>query len=262
MTHSNFGYHFVSKINAVDTGIFILFIIIITLLVHAIRYFAQFIAKIFPSKRMMILSWIPLLNFSIYFIGLALSFYLIFEPSREFLIAFIVSSFFAIGFAAKDVITDIIAGIILLFDKPFQVGDRITFQGHYGDIISIGLRSVKLLTLDESIVTIPNNRFLTDSVSSSSAGDLGMMAAIDVHVSPKTDVYLAKTILQEQAEKNQYIDGQKKIVIVCKEILNISGTVSFVMTVKCILKDARQEKAFQTDFLLRVNKEFKKNNVE
>jgi small-conductance mechanosensitive channel len=142
------------------------------------------------------------------------------------------------------------------------VGDRITFQGHYGDIISIGLRSVKLLTLDESIVTIPNNRFLTNSVSSSSAGDLGMMITIDIHVSPKTDVYLAKKILQEQAEKNQYIDGQKKIIIVCKEILNISGTVSFVMTIKCILKDTRQEKAFQTDFILKVNKEFKKNNIE
>jgi small-conductance mechanosensitive channel len=118
MTHSNFAYYFVSKINAVDTGIFILFIIIIALLVHAICYFAQF-TKIFPSKRMIIFSWIPLINFSIYFIGLSLSFYFIFQPSREFLIAFSVSCFFAIGFAAKDVITDIIAGIILLFDKPF-----------------------------------------------------------------------------------------------------------------------------------------------
>ena len=74
----------------------------------------------------------------------------------------------------------------------FQAGDRITFQDHYDNILSIGVRSVKILTLDESVVTIPNTRFLSDSVSLSSANDLGMMIAVDVHVSPEANLYKIK----------------------------------------------------------------------
>ena len=134
---------------------------------------SDWISTKLPSTRMLVFGWIPILNFFIYFIGLFGSFYIIFSPSREFLIAFMISAVVAIGFAVKDVVASIIAGIILLIDKPFQVGDRITFQDHYGEVIQIGLRSVKLQTLDESLVTIPNHRFINDTVSSSSAENSG-----------------------------------------------------------------------------------------
>ena len=87
--------------------------------------------------------------------------------------------------------------------SSFQAGDRVTFQGHYGNILSIGVRSVKILTIDKSVVTIPNNRFLSDSVSSSSVNDLGMMIAVDVHVSPEANLYKIKEIIRKETEKNQ-----------------------------------------------------------
>src|SRR4051812_22270601 len=47
--------------------------------------------------------------------------------------------------------------------QPFQVGDRVQFSGEYEDILKIGLRSVRMNTLDHNVVTIPNNKVLTDS---------------------------------------------------------------------------------------------------
>lgn len=261
MLNSGHAHRFISQVDLIDFGLFILAILTISFAVRGIRSASDWISKKTPSKRMVIFGWVPIVNFFIYFIGLFGSFYLIFEPSRQFLIAFIISGFVAVGFAVKDIVASIISGIILLIDKPFQVGDRITFQGHYGEILRIGLRSVKLLTLDESLVTIPNNRFINDVVSSSSAGELGMMTTVDVHVSPEADLDKIREILQKESQKSTYVDGRGKIVIVGKEILGVNGIVSFVMTVKCILKDARLEKAFQTDFLMDINKKFKMNNI-
>src|SRR5690606_15198805 len=69
---------------------------------------------------------------------------------------------FSVGFAMRDLVAAFIAGITIMFDRPFQVGDRVQYGGEYGDIIKIGLRSVRMNTLDHNIVTIPNNKVLTD----------------------------------------------------------------------------------------------------
>ena len=45
----------------------------------------------------------------------------------------------SVGFAMKDLAASFIAGLTVMIDRPFQVGDRVTFEGHYGDIIAIGL---------------------------------------------------------------------------------------------------------------------------
>ena len=61
----------------------------------------------------------------------------------------------SIGFALKDLAASFIAGLTVMIDSPFQVGDRVTFEGNYGDIITIGLRSVRMRTLTDDIITIP-----------------------------------------------------------------------------------------------------------
>ena len=195
MLNADHASQFIARVDFIELTSFIFAIVVIALLVTIIRRVSNWFSKKFPTKRMFFLGWVPIFNFLLYFGGTFGAFYLIFNPSQNFLIAFMISIFVAIGFAIKDVAAAIIAGLILLIDKPFQVGDRVTFQDHYGEIKRIGLRSVKLLTLDESIVTIPNQRFITDVVSSSSAGELGMMTTVDVHVSLEADLYKIKQIL-------------------------------------------------------------------
>ncbi len=222
---------------------------------------SRVVIKKFPKKRMHIFQWMPAFSFIIYFFGITVGVYLIFNPSHEVLLWFFASASIAIAFAFKDVLVSIISGIILLIDKPFQVGDRITFDGVYGEVIALGLRSVKLLTLDESVVTVPNGRFMNDIVSSSSAGQLKMMTTVDIHVPIDEDLYKSRDILEKLARESFYLDPEKKSLIVVKEVLGVGGVISTIMTAKCVVKDARQEKAFQTDFLLDVAREFKKQNI-
>ncbi|MEZ4519488.1 MAG: mechanosensitive ion channel family protein [Chloroflexota bacterium] len=65
----------------------------------------------------------------------------------------------ALSLAARDTIADAIAGVIILFDRPFRVGDRIEIQnlGTWGDVVEIGLRTTRIRTRDNRMVIVPNS---------------------------------------------------------------------------------------------------------
>jgi small-conductance mechanosensitive channel len=66
-----------------------------------------------------------------------------------------------VGFAAKDMLGNVLAGIMLFFDRPFRIGDTIKMGEMFGKVIDIGLRSTKIKTFDNKYVTVPNG--LADS---------------------------------------------------------------------------------------------------
>lgn len=72
----------------------------------------------------------------------------------------------AIGFAAKDTLSNVIAGILLIIDRPFEVGDRIEIwtapanSATWGDVLDIGLRATKIRTTDNIVIIIPNNEIM------------------------------------------------------------------------------------------------------
>ncbi len=67
---------------------------------------------------------------------------------------------FAIGFAVKDTLSNIIGGIILILDNSFVVGDKVTIDGDTGIIKEVGLRNTKLQTYDNEIIVIPNGELM------------------------------------------------------------------------------------------------------
>ncbi len=66
----------------------------------------------------------------------------------------------AIGFAAKDSIENMFGTATVLMDKPYQLGDWVTFDGIDGTVESVGFRSTKVRTFWNSLITVPNSRFI------------------------------------------------------------------------------------------------------
>ena len=81
----------------------------------------------------------------------------VFAPPIETLIAVTGAAGIAVGFASQDILKNIFGGIMILFDRPFQVGDKIKVGSHYGEVVNIGLRTVRIVTPDDSLVSIPNH---------------------------------------------------------------------------------------------------------
>lgn len=184
-----------------------------------------------------------------------------FDISPEIIALFGGAAVVALGFATRDLLASLVAGILIIFDRPFQLGDRVTFGGEYGDVISIGLRSVKIRTLDDCTVTIPNNLFLSEVTSSGNSGELEMMTVVDFYIGLDQDVKLARDLVRTATATSRYIYLPKPIsVLAWQEPLD--GCIAMKLRLKAYVLDTKYEKDFQTDVVLRVHQAFAEYDIQ
>lgn len=203
-----------------------------------------------PARRFLILQMSTLLTFALYIFGTVGLFIAVLQPPKELLFAAAGSVAVALGFALKDIAASLVAGILLLFDRPFRVGDRVSFGDTYGEIVSIGLRTVRLVTLDDNLVTIPNSRFITDVVASGNAGELDMMVVTDFHLALDADLAEAQKLIEEVVVTSRYAYLKKPVAFTLEEV-EIAHVLAIRLRVKAYVLDVRYEKAFQSDIVLR-----------
>ncbi len=70
----------------------------------------------------------------------------------------------AVALAAQDTVKNLISSALIFFDKPFQIGDYILAGGVEGTVVEIGFRSTRMMTIDSSIISIPNSNMINDNI--------------------------------------------------------------------------------------------------
>jgi small-conductance mechanosensitive channel len=115
----------------------------------------------------------------------------------------------AFALAAQDLISNFYGGAVIMIDKPLKVGDRVKIEHYYGDVIDIGVRSTRLKTTDNQIITIPNNKITTNYVTNYSEPDQKLRIPIPVSVTSGTDPVKVKDLLldisQATIQKTDYL---------------------------------------------------------
>lgn len=111
----------------------------------------------------------------------------------------------ALSLAAKDTLSNLIAGVLLIMDRPFQVGDRIELwnapneTGTWGDVIEIGIRATKIRNPDNLVVVVPNNEIMQrDIINYTMSGD-DIRLRIPFSVAYESDIERAKVLLIQAA---------------------------------------------------------------
>lgn len=167
---------------------------------------------------------------------------------------------FAVGFAMRDLVAAFIAGITIMFDRPFQVGDRVAYAGEYGDIIKIGLRSVRMNTLDHNIITIPNNKVLTDVTSSGNYGELEMQVGMDFYIGIDQDIELARALIQEACLTSPYVFLEQPAPVFAKQVI-LQDIIAVHLKARPYVFDCKYEKPFETDVHTRVLAAFRDKGI-
>ena len=90
---------------------------------------------------------------------------------------------FGIGFGLQNLTSNFISGLILLFERPIRVGDRITVGEIEGEVLEINIRSTTIRSLNNLAIIVPNSEFISGTVINWSHGDLRTRLEIDVGVS-------------------------------------------------------------------------------
>lgn len=167
----------------------------------------------------------------------------------------------AVGFALKDTVSSLMSGILILVDQPFQVGDRVQFGETYGEVKEIGLRAVRITTLDDNEVTIPNNKFLTEAVSCGNSGALDMMMVIPFHIAASEDYVEAKKIIYEACVSSKYTYLKKPVVVHVRE-LEAGKAFATKLELRAYVNDVKFESAMVTDITERVKSAFRESGVQ
>ncbi|MGP1385065.1 MAG: mechanosensitive ion channel family protein [Thainema sp.] len=176
---------------------------------------------------------------------------LFFDLSEENLFAVTGTIAVALGFAFKDYVTSIIAGIVALFEAPYRVGDRVRIGDSYGEVVSYGLRSIRLRTLDDNQVTIPHSKTWTDAISNANSGSLEAQVITHFYFEHGIDVEQVFQILYEAAYSSKYTQLNLPIVVVMEEL---AWATHFRL--KAYPIDARDEIVYQTDLTRRAKQAF------
>ena len=226
------------------------------LLTFGLDWVASAAREVLPSQRLTIFRLHTLGRFLVYLGAAATVAGVLLSPKPELLVALLGSAAVAIGFALKDVAASFFAGVILLFDQPFQVGDRVSFRGYYGDIQAIGLRSVRLLTLGHDCITIPNSVFLTDAVASGNSGSLSMMVSVELYVAINADADMAVELLREVVVTSRFAWLKNGVSVTVTEVAGENLIPALKMTARCYVVDLQLEKEFYTDVVLRARRAF------
>lgn len=170
----------------------------------------------------------------------------IIDPPFETVITIAASIGIAVGFASQDILRNIFGGVMIILDRPFQVGDKIGVGDHYGEVLSIGLRSSRVVTPDDSVVSIPNAELMNRAVSNANSSALDCQVVAEIFLPATVDVKKVKEIAFRAVYASSYTYLNKPVdVIVLNEMHNRQFVVK--LRVKAYVVDIRYEFLFMSD---------------
>jgi small-conductance mechanosensitive channel len=226
-----------------------------------IRYVSKLLDMIsVRSPRIRFLSKLvePVLRILLWFIAILLSFDLL-APTQETFFAAIGSVAIAIGLGSQDLIKNLIGGFVILGDRPYQIGDRVRVGDADGEIVHIGLRSTKLLTLDDTRITIPNAMVLDNQIVNANSGTPICQAVTELYVPIGADPEQVIQIGYEAACTSPYLSVERPVVVQIAD--GFSDSPYMLVRVKAYVFDHRFVALMKTDVAVRAKKEFIRRGV-
>lgn len=170
----------------------------------------------------------------------------------------------AIGFAAKDTLSNLIAGVLLIIDRPFEIGDRIELwsapagTATWGDVISIGLRATKIKNTDNIVIIIPNNEIMKRDIVNYTILTTRIRVRINIGIAYDADLKKAKDVIAKVAESAEWVslDPPPKVVV------RNFGESSVDLQARVWIEDARRRMDTISYITDKVKEEFDKQGIE
>jgi len=171
----------------------------------------------------------------------------------------------AIGFAAKDTLSNVIAGILLIIDRPFEVGDRIEVwsapvnSATWGDVVDIGLRATKIRTTDNIVIIIPNNVIMTrDIVNYTNITD-EIRIRIPIGIAYDADVKKAKELIIKVSQELDWVMGEPSPP---KVVVKSFGDSAVNLEARVWIKEPRRRMDTVSHITDRVKEVFQDEGIE
>ena len=170
----------------------------------------------------------------------------------------------ALSLAAKDTLSNLIAGVLLIMDRPFQVGDRIELwnapleTGTWGDVIEIGLRATKIRNPDNLVVVVPNNEIMQRDIINYTMSGEHIRLRIPFSCAYDSDIEKAKLLLKEAAAEVSGVQMDPEPAVIVRGF----GPSEVNLQLRVWIKEARNRRRIADEITERAMLKFNAGGVE
>jgi small-conductance mechanosensitive channel len=162
-----------------------------------------------------------------------------------------------LGFGLQNIFNNFISGIILLFERPVQVGDVIQINDRWGSVTKINVRSTVVQTFDNASLIIPNSDLISNQVTNWSFKDLRLRRNIVVGVAYGSDIELVRDTLLEIAGSNERALKRPKPDVLFDDFAD--SALVFRLRVWSTIDHFVQ---METDIRFEIDRLFRERNIE
>ncbi|HVB33842.1 MAG TPA: mechanosensitive ion channel family protein [Patescibacteria group bacterium] len=211
-----------------------------------------------PRIRFLAKAAEPILRIILWFAAMLVSFHLL-APTRQTFLAAVGAAAIAIGLGAQDLVKNLIGGLVILGDRPYQLGDLVQIGDAYGEIDHIGLRSTKLTTYGDTRVTIPNADILDKHVFDSNSGVPHCQVETFLYLPADADPDEALCIGYEAAYTCPYLYSAKPVLALIEDKFDQRPYQR--LHIKSYVCDHRLLPRMQSDITARAKREFLRRGI-
>lgn len=163
----------------------------------------------------------------------------------------------AVGFAARDSMENFIAGVTILIDKPFKVGDYIEMQGHYGQVDEITLRSTRIRNVRNEVMVLPNTQMITSEVINHTKQNV-IRVDVDFGIAYKEYPQEAREVLLPLFEGDDRVLSSPEPTVVVTGM----GDSAVTMAVRFYIREPSKEVPIRWEYTEKVREALREADIE
>ena len=217
------------------------------LAIWCVRRALPWIAEHVPSRfRLYLLGAVPLIRLMMLVLAVYWIVPIVFNVTLQNFVIIAGAVGVAIGFAFKDYVSSLIAGIVAIIERPYRPGDWIRAGEDYGEVEYVGMRAIRLRTPSDDVVTVPHLRIWEKNVSNSNDGAKTLMCVTEFHLAPDHDAGRLRAALTDIALTSAYLDYDHPVLVILEE--KPWGTL---YKLKAYPFDMRDQFLFRSELIVR-----------
>ncbi|GAB3882984.1 mechanosensitive ion channel family protein [Spirosoma agri] len=163
-----------------------------------------------------------------------------------------------IGLGMQNIVSNFVSGIILIFEKPFQIGDYVELADRKGRIQTIGIRSSKMVTIQGSEVIIPNSDLLSNRLVNWTSGETYLKTELTLKLSADTDLQAVRQLITDEVSKLEAAIVNKAPEILLTAISADSVELKVLVFIRSIYAEA----GIKSQLLQHLLAKFREENVK
>ncbi|MGB5178649.1 MAG: mechanosensitive ion channel domain-containing protein [Gammaproteobacteria bacterium] len=222
-----------------------LVVVIAWLLLRILHAGLQQLIKRFPRYRLQMGQVYPVIRIFMWFMAIAYIIFGLIKPPQTIVFAVLGSLGLAVGLAAQGGVRNLLAGVMMIFNPPFRVGDMVHFGGHYGEVIRLDLSVTWLHTLDDNVIMVPNSAVLENAVANANSGELSEMVVINIDLPRTIPIQEARSLAMEAAVASPYTYLRKPVSVTLEARYDFGFLLRLV--IKAYVVDVRLERLLSSD---------------